>query len=150
MSPCGGCRGGYEKRYGPERLCWECWAQAHGGGRGIPEPVIENWKPREITSREVLDLRKRPPHGMAPATIDVIERFARVLGPPVATPDVIYDGGKLVPSRYRVFRWRCPCCGGGESDPDQIYRPMAVDSDGRVFASTVPRRSRRSPGRSRS
>jgi hypothetical protein len=31
-----------------------------------------------------------------------------------------------------VFRWCCPACGGGESDPDRIWRPFVVDSDGNV------------------
>jgi hypothetical protein len=66
------------------------------------------------------------------ATAALVERLTRTIGEPVATPELVRAmGGKLVRSRYRVFRWRCPACGGGTGDP--IYRPFVVDSDGRVW-----------------
>jgi hypothetical protein len=64
----------------------------------------------------------------------LIDGLTRALGPPVSTPELISaGGGKLERARYRVFRWRCPSCYGGEEDPQQIYRPFVVDSDGRVW-----------------
>jgi hypothetical protein len=71
---------------------------------------------------------------MTRATVELIERLTRALGPPVSTPDLVRCAdGQLQRSRYRVHRWRCPSCLGGESDPDLIWRPLVVDSDGRVF-----------------
>jgi hypothetical protein len=64
---------------------------------------------------------------MTKATATLIERFTRALGEPVSTPE---------PARYRVFRWDCPVCRAGESDPAGIYRPLAVDSDGQVRCKT--------------
>jgi hypothetical protein len=67
-------------------------------------------------------------------TATLIRRLTDALGPPVSTPDFVRgDDGQLVRSRYRVHRWRCPSCLGGESDPDLIWRPLVVDSDGRVW-----------------
>jgi hypothetical protein len=40
---------------------------------------------------------------------------------------------RLERARYRVWRWRCPACGGGEDDPQRIWRPLAVDSEGDVW-----------------
>jgi hypothetical protein len=68
------------------------------------------------------------------ATRLLIDGLTRALGPPVATPEWISaDGGEPQRARYRVFRWRCPSCHAGESDPDLIWRPFVVDSDGRVW-----------------
>jgi hypothetical protein len=68
------------------------------------------------------------------ATRLLIDGLTRALGSPVATPELIsVGGGKLERARYRVFRWRCPSCRAGESDPDLIWRPFVVDSDGRVW-----------------
>jgi hypothetical protein len=68
------------------------------------------------------------------ATTRLIDALGGVLGPPVATPEfVCAANGKLDRARYRVFRWVCPSCGGGRDDPELIWRPFVVDSDGRVF-----------------
>jgi len=40
--------------------------------------------------------------------------------------------GKLERAKYRVFRWRCCVCKGGWDDPDGIWRPLVIDSDGDV------------------
>jgi len=60
----------------------------------------------------------------------VVERFERALGSAVATPEQIMGDRGLERARYRVFRWVCPVCGAGYGDP--IYRPLVIDSDGRV------------------
>lgn len=71
---------------------------------------------------------------MTPAARTLIDTLARALGPPVATPEFVCVGaGKRERARYRVFRWVCPSCGGGRDDPELIWRPFVVDSDGRVF-----------------
>jgi hypothetical protein len=60
-----------------------------------------------------------------------VERLTLALGEPVATPEWVEDANRnRVGSQFRVWRWRCPACGAGEGDP--IYRPLVVDSDGRV------------------
>jgi hypothetical protein len=62
----------------------------------------------------------------------LIDRLAQALGNPVATPErLTAAGGKLERARYRVWRWPCPVCLAGGDDP--IYRPLVVDSDGRVW-----------------
>jgi hypothetical protein len=58
------------------------------------------------------------------STRELIDRLERALGPAVATPE--HRG-------YRVHRWCCPACGGGLDDPQWIWRPFVVDSDGRVW-----------------
>jgi hypothetical protein len=70
--------------------------------------------------------------GGGAATTKLVEQLTRAIGAPVATPAVISVGnGEVDRARYRVFRWRCPACGGGRDDP--IYRPLVVDTDGRVW-----------------
>lgn len=65
-------------------------------------------------------------------TAALIDAFTRIIGPPVSTPVLTSVGdGRREPTRYRVHRWECPACGAGSDDP--IYRPMVIDSDGRVF-----------------
>ena len=51
-----------------------------------------------------------------------IGRLTELLGRPVATPAL----------GYRVFRWDCPVCRAGDLDPNRIYRPFWVDSEGRL------------------
>jgi hypothetical protein len=77
---------------------------------------------------------RRPKTNRARQNADwLVGRLTEILGPPVATPEQISDGdGKLVPARYRMFRWRCPSCLGGYEDLDLIYRPFVVDTDGNV------------------
>jgi hypothetical protein len=66
----------------------------------------------------------------------VVERFSRALGAAVSTPEwVNSSAGGLERASYRVWRWRCPVCRAGDSDPDQLYRPFSVDSDGEVWCS---------------
>jgi hypothetical protein len=75
----------------------------------------------------------RPTAADARAVPALVERFERALGPAVCTPELVADGiGHRVRSRYRVWRWDCPCCAAGETDPDRIWRPLFIDSDGRV------------------
>ena len=63
----------------------------------------------------------------------VVWRFTPALGPAVSTPEWITDGrGGLRRATYRVWRWDCPICRAGEDDPDHIYRPLVIDTDGRV------------------
>ncbi len=71
------------------------------------------------------------------AVAELVERMTRALGRPVCTSEWVMaddyrETHRKVRARYRVWRWRCPVCGGGLEDPDLIYRPLAVDSDGRV------------------
>lgn len=66
---------------------------------------------------------------------ELVERFTRALGPPVATPEWVMaadhrETRRLERARYRVWRWRCPVCGAGYGDP--IWRPLLIDSDGRM------------------
>lgn len=69
---------------------------------------------------------------MTPATRQLITWLTDVLGPPVATPDLVRGpDGTLTRPSYRVHRWACPACRGGWDDP--LYRPLVVDSEGRVF-----------------
>ena len=75
----------------------------------------------------------RPTAADARAVPALVERFERALGPAVSTPELVADhNGRPVPSRYRVWRWDCPCCGAGETDSAGIWRPLFIDSDGRV------------------
>lgn len=68
------------------------------------------------------------------ATAGLLEQLTKTLGPPVATPEFLSaGGGKLERARYRVFRWRCPACGGGWDDPELSWRPFVIDSDGKVW-----------------
>ena len=68
---------------------------------------------------------------MTRATIELIATFTRAMGPPVATPEWIsVRSGCIERAQYRVFRWTCPCCHAGWDDP--IWRPLVIDSDGRV------------------
>jgi hypothetical protein len=74
------------------------------------------------------------PGDVGRTTAALIDALTRSLGPPVATPEWISVGaGKRERARYRVFRWRCPACQGGWGDPDLIWRPLVVDSDGNVW-----------------
>jgi hypothetical protein len=71
---------------------------------------------------------------MSRATKRALDCLTRLLGRPVATPEFIMDSNcTLEPASYRVFRWRCCWCGGGENDPKHIYRPLALDSDGKIW-----------------
>jgi hypothetical protein len=75
----------------------------------------------------------RPTAADARAVPALIERFQQALGPSVCTPELVADGNHgQVRSRYRVWRWDCPCCRVGETDPAGIWRPLFIDSDGRV------------------
>ncbi len=66
------------------------------------------------------------------AIVELIAWFTRALGPPIATPEMVTGAdGQLERAQYRVFRWRCPACRGGSDD--WLYRPMVINSDGRVF-----------------
>ena len=110
---CSTCRaaGGF---YGAERLCWVCWVTRSGLR---PIPARESAK------------------GASPKLVaQVVERFTRALGEPVCTPEWIADGnGGLERAKYRVWRWDCPLCRSGERDPDRIYRPFAIASDGEAW-----------------
>jgi hypothetical protein len=67
--------------------------------------------------------------GGGAATTKLVEQLTRAIGAPVATPAVISVGnGEVDRARYRVFRWRCPACGGGRDDP--IYRPIRTVGSG--------------------
>jgi len=62
--------------------------------------------------------------------VDLLDRLARALGDPVATPEWISaGGGKLERAKYRVFKWECPVCHEGAG----TWRPLVLDSDGRIF-----------------
>jgi len=75
----------------------------------------------------------RPTAADARAVPALVERFERALGPAVCTPELVTDhNGHRVRARYRVWRWDCPCCAAGETDPDRIWRPLFIDSDGSV------------------
>lgn len=66
-------------------------------------------------------------------TLRLLAHFSRALGDPAATPEwVCARDGELERARYRVFRWRCCVCRGGWDDPDGIWRPLVIDSDGHV------------------
>jgi hypothetical protein len=121
-------------RYGPDQVCWHCWQAAHGGDGTIPEPEgdefeFDGWP---------TDEPDEPPQRSSPAEVrELIEALGRALGPAVCTPEWVMSADyrqtrQLERAKYRVFRWRCPSCGAGEDDPLQLYRPFAVDSDGRV------------------
>jgi hypothetical protein len=70
---------------------------------------------------------------MKDATVQLLDSFVRVLGRPVATPELVRGAdGKLERPRFRVWRWGCPVCRVQETDPDRIWRPLAVDSDDHV------------------
>ena len=76
----------------------------------------------------------RPTAADARAVPALTERFERALGPSVCTPELVADGNNSqVRSRYRVWRWDCPCCAAGETDPARIWRPLFIDSEGRVM-----------------
>lgn len=73
---------------------------------------------------------------MTHATRELIDKLSRVLGSPTSTPEYVMawdyrETHQLERARYRVFRWPCPACLGGENDP--LYRPFVVDSEGRVW-----------------
>jgi hypothetical protein len=75
----------------------------------------------------------RPTAADARAVPALVERFERALGPAVCTPELVADGhGHRVRPRYRIWRWDCPCCAAGETDPARIWRPLFIDSAGRV------------------
>jgi hypothetical protein len=81
---------------------------------------------------EVPPRRRVPGAAVNRTTLELIARLTRALGAPAATPEWVSAGdGQLERARYRVFRWRCPACRGGYDD--WLYRPLTVDSDGRVF-----------------
>jgi hypothetical protein len=110
------------RRYGPDQVCWDCWARAHGSDGSVPEPTDP--------------AAPLPGHGRILAsreTRKLIDQLEVALGPAVATPECI--GAGRARARYRVFRWCCPACGGGTEDLQGIYRPFAVDSDGHVWCS---------------
>lgn len=54
----------------------------------------------------------------------LVTYLTEVLGPPIATP---------LPARYRVWRWDCPRCFMGRTDPDGIWLPFSLDSEGRLM-----------------
>jgi hypothetical protein len=119
VAPCRDCsepRGG---RYGLRKICWPCWCKRAGY-----DPLrADRPTTRRSAQRDVFRF---------------VERLSECLGPPVSTPELISVGdGKLERARYRVFRWCCPACGGGESDPDRIWRPFFVDSDGAVTCNAL-------------
>jgi hypothetical protein len=71
---------------------------------------------------------------MTAKTRELVDRLERALGPAACTPAWVMGADRqLEAARYRVWRWRCPSCLGGEEDPLQLYRPFVVDSDGRVW-----------------
>jgi hypothetical protein len=75
----------------------------------------------------------RPTAADARAVPALVERFERALGPAIATPELVTDSnGRQVRARVRVWRWDCPCCSAGETDPDRAQRSLFIDSDGRV------------------
>jgi hypothetical protein len=70
------------------------------------------------------------------AAVELVAAMTCAFGQPVKTPAWICGAdGRIERSRYRVFKWRCPVCGGGFDDPDRIHRPLTVDSDGEVWCS---------------
>jgi hypothetical protein len=70
---------------------------------------------------------------MTRATIELVDQMTRALGRAIATPEwVSVGGGRRERADVRVWRWTCPVCSGGADDPDGIWRPLAVWSDGGV------------------
>ncbi len=75
----------------------------------------------------------RPTAADAKAVPALVERFERALGPALTTPEFVTDtNDRRVCAHYRVWRWDCPCCSAGETHPDRHWRPLFIDSDGRV------------------
>ena len=109
---CGNAGGLYGRT---EKLCWPCWCKRAGAA---PSP----------TKRHAVG-------GTSPKLVaQVVERFTLALGEPVATPEWIADGkGGLKRAKYRIWRFDCPVCRAGERDPDRIYRPFAIASDGEAW-----------------
>jgi hypothetical protein len=137
------CEDPLASRYGPDQACWHCWQAAHGGDGTIPEPEVEEFVDFEDVAAVASALAAVPERvptrtkGLGTAVRELVERLERALGPSVCTPEWVMaadyrETRRLERARYRVFRWRCPSCGGGEDDPLQIYRPFVVDSDGNV------------------
>jgi hypothetical protein len=72
----------------------------------------------------------------------VVAWLTQLLGEPLATPELVWDGEKLVAASYRTFSWVCPCCMGGYLDGDEgdtllhrlfPRRPFSVDTEGNVW-----------------
>ena len=75
----------------------------------------------------------KPTAADAKAVPALVERFERALGPALTTPESVTDTDRRqVRAQYRVWRWDCPCCSAGETNPDQHWRTLFIDSDGRV------------------
>lgn len=118
-TPCPDCGELLGGRYSHRGLvvCWPCWCKRTGLG-----PRLHHRGAGAL------------PEGQAvtTATAALIRRLTDALGPPVSTPDLVRGAdGQLERSRYRVYRWRCPACRAHWDD--RIYRPLVVDSDGRVY-----------------
>lgn len=68
---------------------------------------------------------------MASATA-LVERFEKVLGRPISTPEFVgVEPGRYERALYRVFKFRCPACRAWWDD--SLCRPLTVTSDGQVF-----------------
>ncbi|MGI8903177.1 MAG: hypothetical protein ACR2IP_05855 [Solirubrobacteraceae bacterium] len=72
---------------------------------------------------------------MSRAAEELVEELALVLGAPVIHR---FRSGQLSPPSEplgaeigRLYRFRCPVCGGGFDD--RLYRPLCVRDDGAVF-----------------
>ena len=75
----------------------------------------------------------KPSAADAKAVPALVERFERALGPALTTPELVAGtDGRQVRADYRVWRWECPCCSADDSDPERLWRPLFIDSDGRV------------------
>jgi ribosomal protein L37AE/L43A len=117
-TPCPDCGEPLGGRYSHRGLvvCWPCWMKRTGLGRTPTHRGAGVPKDQAVTT----------------ATAALIRRLTDALGPPVSTPDLVRgDAGQLERSRYRLHRWRCPACRAHWDD--RIYRPLVVDSDGRVY-----------------
>ena len=74
----------------------------------------------------------KPTAADARAVPALVERFERALGPAITTPEFVTDSSGRQVRRIRVWRWDCPCCAAGQSDPDRGRGSLFIDSDGRV------------------
>jgi hypothetical protein len=120
---CGTNRGEIHADRRGDELCVRCFHERHH------DPLVPELPPAPRRSRRRDDVGPDDP-AAAPR---LIERIARVLGPAIATPEMISVGdGKRERARCRVFRWVCPACGAGYEDELELYRPFTVDTDGRV------------------
>lgn len=112
-------------------LCRPCWDERFKTAPGELPPANEG--PSLASSVPVSVLRSQGPAAADERAVpDLVNKFSRALGWPVCTPEWVANHGRMERAKYRVWRWDCPVCRAGERDPDGIYRPLVIDSDGRV------------------